>query len=190
MFIPRQLLAANYKYSTDIGSAVISDDDKYRYVLTRYTENWMPASAESGTPIETENPDIPFVMLNPSTADAFNDDATIRRCLDFANRFKMRNLIVVNLFAFRATKPADMKKAKDPIGAINDDILDLVLHQYPKVICAWGSGADKERVFRFKVMAGLHDCELLCLAKTAKGDPRHPVRLPKDSNLMPLEGDE
>ena len=51
-------------------TACISADDVYRYRLGRI---WKPNA-----------PACLFIMLNPSTADAYVDDATIRRCLDYA----------------------------------------------------------------------------------------------------------
>ena len=54
-----------------------------------------------------------FIMLNPSTADAEIDDNTIRRCIGFTKAFGFGHLLVGNLFAFRATKPADLRNASE-----------------------------------------------------------------------------
>ena len=51
--------------------AVISDCSKYRYLLRR---TW-----------DHSKPRLLYVMLNPSTADARNDDATIRSCVRLAS---------------------------------------------------------------------------------------------------------
>lgn len=50
-----------------ITDAYISEDGLYRYNLVR---DWGTSS----------DPGMLFVMLNPSTADAGEDDPTIRRC--------------------------------------------------------------------------------------------------------------
>src|SRR5689334_20041621 len=73
-----------------VKSAVLSPCGLYRYRLTR---RW------------GDGPALLFVMLNPSTADATEDDPTIRRCTGFAKREGMPAIEVVNLFAWRATDP-------------------------------------------------------------------------------------
>jgi hypothetical protein len=54
-------------------AATISADGRYRYRLERWWDEHVPA--------------VLFVMLNPSTADARDDDPTIRRCVAFARRW-------------------------------------------------------------------------------------------------------
>ena len=59
-------------------------------------------------------------MLNPSTADGETDDATIRVCRGRALRMGYGGIIVVNLFAYRATSPDNMECAADPFGPDNE----------------------------------------------------------------------
>lgn len=68
---------------------MISDCGQYRYKLTR---RWGDGE-QKGL----------FIGLNPSIADAEIDDPTIRRCIGFSSRFGCDELVVVNLFAYRAT---------------------------------------------------------------------------------------
>ncbi len=89
-------------------AATLSADRIYRYTLTREVD--MFGNGEAAM----------FLMLNPSTADETEDDPTIRRCIGFARRWGYSTLHVANLFAFRATSPADLKMASDPIGPDND----------------------------------------------------------------------
>jgi hypothetical protein len=82
-------------------------------------------------------------MLNPSTANAEEDDPTIRRCVGFARRFNCGKLFVVNLFAYRATKRKDMLAARDPVGEDNKHYVDLAClalrHTGGVLICGWGT---------------------------------------------------
>lgn len=84
-------------------SAVVSDCGRYRYRLDRIWDTALPA--------------VTFIMLNPSTADASNDDATIRRLAGtngFARRWGCGALIVVNLYAWRATTPVNWTPPPTP----------------------------------------------------------------------------
>lgn len=120
-------------------------------------------------------PKAAFVMLNPSTADAQIDDPTIRRCISFAIREGCGALAVVNLFAFRATKPADLLMVADPIGGdLAELALEAVTAQSELVICAWGAAPiAKARADQF-AYKNQHR-ELYCLGKTKSGAPRHPL---------------
>jgi hypothetical protein len=126
-----------------------------------------------------------FVMLNPSTADASEDDPTIRRCIGFAKREGATGLVVVNLFALRSTDPTNLKSAKDPVGPDNLGHMDYVLNSVKgPIICAWGAmpfAAEKAAAFAEKY-EGL---DLLCLGQTANGSPRHPLYIRKNEPLKP-----
>ena len=121
-----------------------------------------------------------FLMLNPSTADAEQDDATIRVCMGRARQENCGGIVVANLFAYRATQPADMKRAADPIGPLNDQhIREAISLPGAIVVAAWG--ADGRYAYRHStVMALVRDagCDLYAIAFTKDGDPRHPLRLP------------
>lgn len=155
--------------------AVISDCGAYRYTLSR---EW-----------GDEKPCV-FVMLNPSTADAEVDDPTIRRCIGFARREGCGSLWVVNLFAFRATSPEDMKRARDPVGPENDWTLKRTFetareHRSP-VIAGWGAhGTLNARHLRAHAMAKEADLQLQCFGVTASKQPKHPLYIANAAPLMP-----
>lgn len=140
--------------------ATISSCGRYRYALWR---KWKPG------------PMCVFVGLNPSTADAQLDDPTIRRCIGFAQGWGFSGLMMLNLFAYRATNPADMKAATDPIGPDNDDALRYASYNTTMVIAAWGAnGTFKGRDQQVREMLPrLHYLHL-----TKDGHPGHPLYLP------------
>ena len=121
------------------------------------------------------------IGLNPSTADESDDDPTIRRCIGFAKREGCGKLVMLNLFAFRATKPADLRAALDAIGPRTD----FVLRRYADdrrnriVIAAWGRHGTPQRAARVMSMfATVH-----CLGRNADGSPKHPLYLRADTRL-------
>lgn len=147
--------------------ATLSDCGRYRYQLWRA---W------------GDGPSCVFVMLNPSTADAEKDDPTIRRCIGFAKREGCGSLNVVNLFAFRATKPKDMMAAADPIGPENDEVIAAALRDPGAVkIAAWGTkGAFMGRGAQVRAK---WRGSLKCLGQTKDGHPLHPLYVPADKPL-------
>jgi hypothetical protein len=111
-------------------------------------------------------------MLNPSTADATLDDPTIRRCIGFSKAWGRNALTVCNLYALRATDPADLWKSDDPIGPEND--LHLLNSFGDLIVCAWGANAKLARVEHVcRLLNG--SAPLMCLGTTNAGAPRHPL---------------
>lgn len=156
-------------------AAHLSACGRYRYVLSRWW-GWGPR--------------LVFVMLNPSTADAEVDDPTIRRCIGFARRDGFSGVTVVNLYAWRATKPAAMWAAEQDGhditgGERNDDLLREVLRQAKAqpVIAAWGANARSERVAEFTSWRGIEHVKALGVTKD--GAPRHPLYLRADARPEP-----
>lgn len=116
-------------------------------------------------------------MLNPSTADAEQDDPTIRRCIAFAKSWGYGGMMAGNLFAFRSTRPEKLYGKKDPVGELNDRYLREMAEQCARVVFAWGEhGSLKnahERVMSLFPVAW-------CLGKNKSGQPKHPLYIRKD----------
>jgi hypothetical protein len=124
-------------------------------------------------------------LLNPSRADETRDDPTIRQCRVRARQAGFAGLVVWNLFAFRATLPADLKRASDPVGPDNDGAISLALSLSTHTILAWGNhGAygDRDRV----VLARCAGADLSVLGLTGEGRPRHPLYVPLSARLQRL----
>lgn len=162
-------------------TAAFSPCRAYRYALTRV---WDP-----------ERPLAVFVMLNPSTADAFTVDPTIRRCLGFARSWAAGGLLVLNLFALRSTDPTALYAHPDPVGPDND----LVIAEWfstaaaldGPVICAWGvHGALAGRAQRVGQLLRAQGVRALCLGTTKGGHPRHPLYVPAAVTAVEYRGAE
>lgn len=163
------------------GTAEFSLDLLYRYTLHR----------EWGA-----GPRMLWCMLNPSTADAFKDDPTIRRCVGFAKREGCGSIVVVNLYAWRSTEPAGLTIAPDPIGARNMTIIREQAKAAERLVAAWGASIPFQTHHRLAVpwldhmravTAALRDHgDVECLGTTAKGYPRHPLYVPANQAFAPF----
>ena len=118
-----------------------------------------------------------LIGLNPSTADAKRDDPTIRRCMGFARDWGFGGVWVLNLFAFRATYPADLKVADDPVGPRNDRWLRRVARQCDRIVACWGNdGGFMDRSAGVREMLG---DRLQAIRVNGSGEPAHPLYLPR-----------
>lgn len=125
-------------------------------------------------------PSLPFVMLNPSTADDKIDDPTIRRCVGFAHREGFGGIEVVNLFALRSANPKALVEATDPFGPDNEYWLKKTLRGV--CIAAWGAHKQADMaVEHWRDL--LRQADMRCLGMTAHGAPRHPLYLRSDAIL-------
>lgn len=156
--------------------ALLSPCGRYRYWLTR---SW-----------DASLPQLVWVMLNPSTADASLDDPTIRRVRSFTAREGCGSFCVLNLFAFRATKPNDVWRAgADAIGPENGRYIADLTWGRP-VVCAWGADPNASKRAREVAIVVRHRAmTTYCLGLTQKGAPRHPLFARGDAKMVPYLGD-
>lgn len=132
---------------------------------------------------DMERPSVMLIGLNPSTADAHRNDPTIRRCIGFARDWGYGGVRVLNLFAFRATYPSDLKAARDPIGPRNDEWLQRDAGRCARVVACWGNdGAFQDRSAGVRAMLGKR---LDVIRINASGEPAHPLYLPKKLRPRP-----
>ncbi len=148
-------------------NATFSDCRKYRYGLSR---TW-----------NGKKKTILFIGLNPSTANEKIDDPTIRRCINYAQNWGYGSLLMVNLFAYRATMPSELKNVKNPIGNDNDLQIIELSKKADIAVAAWGNegtllNRDKEVK---KILPNL-----MCLKINKSGQPSHPLYQKKDLKLI------
>lgn len=160
--------------------AVLSPCGVYRYTLEREFGNY-----EDGTPYAGAGA-IMFVMLNPSTADASQDDPTIRRCLGFAHRFNFRELLVANVYSFRATDPSELWTTHHKLrGPEHEYYFAGLAFRAHRVVMAFGNhAASPDRRLIEKLLTDNFSGDPCCLKRNKDGSPAHPLYLPADSQFV------
>jgi hypothetical protein len=150
--------------------AVFSSCRRWRYLLWRRWDERKPVAN--------------FLMLNPSTADEFQLDPSCTRARNYAERWGFGGVLITNIFAWRATLPAELKRVKNPVGRGNDRAILRAAREAKIVVCAWGNhGAHLERAARVRKMLEQDRLKLHVLRLNASGHPAHPLYLPQ--NLTP-----
>lgn len=157
-------------YVRDVkGTAIFSDCSRFRYVLTR---SW-----------NDEKPKLCFIGLNPSIATAEINDPTIRRCMGYAMDWGLGGILMLNLFAYRATDPADMFKARkrgvDITGGRRNyfEAMREYISEYQAAltIAAWGNHGGGRGREALREIPRIHYLRL-----NANRSPAHPLYLPSD----------
>ena len=144
---------------------VFSGDRRHRYTLIHRWDDLLTPSTGEG---------IAWICLNPSTADEHQLDPTLRRIQGFSEAWGYTQFVMLNLFAWRATDPADMKAAADPVGPDNDHWIAHWAARVDRVMVGWGEhGAHLDR--HRQVVALLDPRKTYCLARNASGQPKHPL---------------
>ncbi|TAE56960.1 MAG: DUF1643 domain-containing protein [Nostocales cyanobacterium] len=153
---------------------------KYRYLLRRIWDENLPQ--------------VTFVMLNPSTAGAGEEenDPTINKCIQLAKSWDYGSLEVVNLFAYITPKPNELKKAlnkgDDLVGHRNNLYIQSAAQRAESIIVAWGGWLGNVSATKYpriknrpEEVLNLISCKTLyCLVDgissdlTTNGHPRHP----------------
>ena len=155
-------------------TAIYSDCGRYRYLLAR---QW-----GEGAPLL-------YIMLNPSKATEEHNDPTIERCERRARRLGYPGFEVVNLFAWRETSPANLRRSARPVGARNDAQILAAAGRAGLVLCAWGvHGAHQGRAEDVRALLDRAGYRLWHLGLSKQGHPRHPLYLPYDRQPLPWVG--
>ena len=152
--------------------ARLSDCGTYRWRLDRVWDRTRPL--------------LLVIMLNPSKADALVNDPTIIRCIHLATDAGYGGIVVVNMYGYRATDPAKLAAANDPIGHENDDTIAEALTECRDVVCAWGAHpmAARRTSTMINTIRQAKKAPLVWRL-TQKGAPSHPLYLPKSAR--PIE---
>ncbi len=153
-------------------SGAIFDQWKgYRFLLWRY---W------------NDSPRVLFIGLNPSTADELQNDATIRRCIGFAQKWGYGGMYFCNLFAYVSTEPRRLSCA-EAIHKGNIPAITMALSLSVMAVVAWGDGV---KLVSNGLLVAEHINRIvspsMCFGLTKSGNPKHPLYLPVDAELKEM----
>ncbi len=140
--------------------AIISECGLYRYHLWRVWDSLLPVMV--------------FVMQNPSTADASEDDHTIRKCIGFAERAGYGGISVRNVFALRPENDQHLLCCRE-------------VSLLSRLVVAWGNqlGGKRLRSHYMNAATILATLKPYCLGVTKSGQPKHPLMVAYAAEIVP-----
>lgn len=161
-------------------SAVISDCGQYRFRLDRF--------------VAAEGKVFNFIGVNPSTADATLNDATVRKWIGFTKKNGGSRFIVTNLFGYRATDVNELKLMTDPFGPLNSRYMLNAVMEADIIVPCWGNSNKLPKSLRshayntFEFLKSMVDQipgkKLMTFGYTKGGDPLHPLMLGYSTELQ------
>ena len=147
-----------------IREATYSNCRKYRYGLKIV---W-----------DKSKPIMVYCCLNPSTATEMQNDPTIERLERRARQKDFGGMWMLNIFAYRATEPKDMKSQENPVGTLNDDYISYVVSETgaKKIHCGWGNhGLHLDRQKQITELFNQLGVSGLAIKINKNGTPAHPL---------------
>jgi hypothetical protein len=146
--------------------AIFSECGKYRYVLSRIWNRNAPL--------------VQCIGLNPSTANAEDDDPTIKSLTRILTNAGFGGFHMTNLFALISPYPEDLRSCPDPLK-LNDTYLFPLMLTVDTVIVCWGNF--KQAEYRKKtVLKKINHAQ--CFGQNANGSPKHPLYLKSDTKIV------
>ncbi len=158
-------------------SASFSDCGNYRW--------WLKVK------ISSYKKNLFFIGLNPSKANEYRKDSTLRRLITFSRKWGYGNLLVMNLFSRVSSSPRILRHCTDPIGEKSDKELSLRAKDWSlnpewDLWLGWGTGGSflERDIFVLSMLVRYHERRqklfpealgLLSIGCTLKGFPRHPL---------------
>jgi len=153
-------------FEDNMNGALFSECGKHRYRLWRIWDD--------------SKPKVMFIGLNPSTANASTDDATIRTVKAFAKRWGFGGVYMLNLFPFITPYPSELQ-----LSGMDDNDRHLIECSQicSTVVFAWGSfPVARDRAAQVSSMFE----NPMALKVNANGTPHHPLYLPLTTELVPF----
>jgi len=144
--------------------ALLSKDKKYRYSLKRIWDN--------------DKPKVLFIMLNPSLADNYQDDPTIRRLIKFAKLYGYGGFYVGNLFSYITPYPSELLDKDLMFSKKNIHEIKKMTGLIKDVVYGWGNSFEEPEWLK-QIISNPK-----CFGKNKNKTPKHPLYLSYNNKLV------
>lgn len=136
-----------------------------------------------------EEPMALIIGFNPSTADEFKDDSTTRRLSNFCKENGYGGFTIINLFTRIDKSPYNMIQGirRNEPGIY--DKYKSIIESHQNIILIWGDilANHQDVTYHKRRMAYLMEQSkkpIYCFGISKKGNPKHPLYLPKTTKLI------
>ena len=155
---------------SQFSGAILDHTRTYRFLLWRFWD---------------DRPRVLFNGLNPSTANELQDDPTVKRWYQFARDWGYGGFYATNLYPFITPDPKELVKGEAHHKA-NYPAIKMASSLSVLTVACWGDGI-KQVTGGIAVAEHVRDSYLnepMCFGLTQSGNPKHPLYLPSDTELV------
>ena len=117
-----------------ITEAVFSDDERYRF---RLTKTW-----------DENKRNAVFIGINPSDATELVMDKTVMNLMNHLIELHYGEVEILNLFAYRAKNQKNLVISDKEQNSINMKCIDKYLNKADLIIVGWGRNAESKPKYR------------------------------------------
>jgi len=153
--------------------------------------------------ISLSKKEIIFVGLNPSKSNHAFLDNTTKKIIKICNKYNYGNIKLINLFGLVSTSPKLLQVHNDPIGFLNNKVIENNINYWSKTIncdlwIGWGNKGTlfnrdvqvykiiKKYIF-LKKKKFSRNTKPLHINKTIFNNPMHPLYCPDNSKLLKFD---
>jgi len=158
--IRRLKLVVKIHETTTKSIAIMSDNDLYRYQLTR---SW-----------NDDKQKATVIMLNPSKADMLKTDRTVMNVNNFMVDSDYGSMTIVNLFAYMTTDPKLLTQRDNDYESLNNDYLVEAFKSSDVIVVAWTRSNHINRKREVERLLQSFQEKVKCFADETGKKPRHP----------------
>tara|TARA_Y100001978_G_C23689951_1_gene434147 strand:- start:1388 stop:1924 length:537 start_codon:yes stop_codon:yes gene_type:complete len=152
--------------------------------------------------ISYKNKEIIFIGLNPSLSNEYSLDNTTKKIIKICNKNNYGKIKLINLFGLISSSPKLLFLHHDPIGNLNNEIINFYLDYWAKSIHCnlWLGWGNKGRLFDrdlqiYKILGKYslikrinfpYYKKPLLIRKTKFNNPIHPLYCQDNSELREI----
>ena len=153
--------------------------------------------------ISFKNKEIIFIGLNPSISNEYLLDNTTKKIIKICDKYNYGKIKLINLFGLISPSPKLLRKHKDPVGFLNNFVVEYSLKHWSQSIDCdlWLGWGNKGNIFErdiqvYKIIKKYisikkkNFCKYekpLIIKKTKSNHPIHPLYCPDNSKLLKLK---
>jgi hypothetical protein len=132
---------------------------------------------------DEKKPLLLYILLNPSHANAEDDDRTVSKLMNFTKNFGFGGFYLGNIHSYITPYPSVLKNKILKKDSANVKHLKIMINKCEKVVFGWGNAGDIPNWLNGIVERAF------CFGLNQNGSPKHPLYLSYKTPLIQFKAE-